>query len=406
MDLKFVKIDKELLIYKNKEIVIFGTGSVGMKVFHLFQKYGLKISYFCDNDTTKTGTWLYNIEVISPVKLQELAHYSNMIVQIASTYDTEILKQLERIKQIEYITYHELCLAIFHLDNVQLSKQIIISTEQKIQNEGNLALLKKTLDADVMISQCIKMYNNTLLFSLAPPKTGSTTICDALKKRGYPIIVTSHGMCCIRPNILKAKDFKIKIICGIREPISQALSEMFDSYSIFKYDNHFLQNNAVQILFDQYYQNPYIGMESSNFTNVRQIFLDSSGRTYDEFLFFDNEIKYYWGIDVYNYKFDKCAGYTIINKENVSLLIYQLEKLSNLCEIIKDFIGVTDINIGNSNRSLDEWYAIAYKSAKENIKLKKEYIDKVYSDKFARHFYSQDDLQKFYSNWISHTTKQ
>lgn len=405
MDLKFVKIDKDLLVYRNKKIVIFGTGSVGMKIFHVLQKYNFEVSYFCDNDMTKMGTQIDNIDVISFTKLQEIAYDSDIIVQIASTYEAAIMKQLDQVRRIKYITYHEFCLAMFYLDNVQLSGAKIISTKQMIQDEGNLVLLKKTLDADAMISQCIRVYNNTLLFSLAPPKTGSTTVCEALKRKGYPIIVTSHGMRCVRQSVIENKDFKIKIICGVREPISQAISEMFDSYSIFKYDNHFLENNAVQDFFEQYYQNPYIGVENSDFTDIRKIFLDSSGRTYDELLFFDNEIKRYWGIDVYDYEFDKYAGYTIINKENIEILIYQLEKLSDLYDIIKDFIGIVDIDISSSNRAVDEWYSISYKLAKRNIKMKKEYIDRIYSDKFIKHFYNQDDIQKFYSKWILHIEK-
>ncbi len=49
--IQFSKIDAELSIYKEKEVVIFGASSTGKKVKEILEKNGIKIKAVIDNDT-------------------------------------------------------------------------------------------------------------------------------------------------------------------------------------------------------------------------------------------------------------------------------------------------------------------------------------------------------------------
>ena len=53
--IQFSKIDAELSIYKEKEVVIFGASSTGKKVKEILEKNGIKIKAVIDNDTKKVG---------------------------------------------------------------------------------------------------------------------------------------------------------------------------------------------------------------------------------------------------------------------------------------------------------------------------------------------------------------
>lgn len=77
----------------NKEIVIFGASGAGRKANSFFIKQGIKVIYFCDNDSAKWGKLVEGIEVISPEKLLEINNGKIEIV-ISSMWSKEITKQL------------------------------------------------------------------------------------------------------------------------------------------------------------------------------------------------------------------------------------------------------------------------------------------------------------------------
>ena len=75
-----------------KQIVLFGAGINGLKAL---EKYGREnVAYFCDNDSSKHGTFIENVEVISFEKLQqlELSQYNIVITPENRTY---LVGQLE-----------------------------------------------------------------------------------------------------------------------------------------------------------------------------------------------------------------------------------------------------------------------------------------------------------------------
>ncbi|MET7045832.1 DEAD/DEAH box helicase, partial [Clostridium botulinum] len=83
---------------KHKNIVIFGAGSFGEKVYTVL-KDNFNIIYFCDNDSSKWNTEFCGILVISPEKLKKLKEHS---IIVASTYYKEILAQLDNMNIEDY----------------------------------------------------------------------------------------------------------------------------------------------------------------------------------------------------------------------------------------------------------------------------------------------------------------
>lgn len=88
----------ELGFLKEKNVVLFGAGALGVTFLERMKQLGIEVTAFCDNSPQKWNTNYYNVNVISPVTLMEL---TNPIVFITSMYHMEIREQLLELGMIE-----------------------------------------------------------------------------------------------------------------------------------------------------------------------------------------------------------------------------------------------------------------------------------------------------------------
>lgn len=71
--IKFSKIDEELNVYKNAEkIVLFGTGSAGVKLFNILMYFGIEADLFSDNNENKWNGTVCGKKIISPTELKAM----------------------------------------------------------------------------------------------------------------------------------------------------------------------------------------------------------------------------------------------------------------------------------------------------------------------------------------------
>lgn len=76
-------------------IIIFGSGGVGVEVKHKLEEEGNRIIAFCDNNEKKWGTVIEGIEIIAPDKIDKDVHYD--LIAIGAYKGCEsIKKQLMR----------------------------------------------------------------------------------------------------------------------------------------------------------------------------------------------------------------------------------------------------------------------------------------------------------------------
>jgi hypothetical protein len=68
-------------------------------------------------------------------------------------------------------------------------------------------------------------------------------------------------------------------------------------------------------------------------------------------------------------------------------------------EAFRAFIGVNNIQIIDANVSSDKEYHMVYRQFQEDIRLPGDYLAKMYESKYARHFYTQDEIQSFKAKW-------
>ena len=119
----------------------------------------------------------------------------------------------------------------------------------------------------------------------------------------------------------------------------------------------------------------------------------------------DAEVKTSFGIDIFQHPFPIEQGYTTITRENVSLLVLRCELDDRTkSRAIADFLGIDAFEIVRSNLRSDQPEAEKYREFKRMIRMPPALLELMYDSKFARHFYSSEERDRFRTRWSGDTT--
>lgn len=244
--------------------------------------------------------------------------------------------------------------------------------------------------------QINKDENIYLIYSMG--KVGSSTIYKSLKqKKPYSDIfhvhfLSEHWLNNVLPgfhenfhsNIKNGNDIlafiknnpkrKIKIITLTREPVMREISNLFENWKhIFK-DIEEVKNEDLKDHIES---------------------LD-----YDYTLnWFDSEFFKYLDINIYNLPFDRSKGYEIYSINNIDILCVKLEILNEVYLMaFKEFIG-SELDLKLTNTSFNKKEKDKYSYLKDNVKIKKDKLFKLYNSKYVRHFYSEKEINDFINKW-------
>ena len=113
-------------------------------------------------------------------------------------------------------------------------------------------------------------------------------------------------------------------------------------------------------------------------------------------MFFDQELKAVLGIDVYASEFPKSKGYKIYKEKRSDVLVIRLENLHECAEkAFIEFLNVDRFKMINENVGSEKNYGHIYGMFKDSVVLPDSYIEKMYSSKYMKHFYSEEEIKKF-----------
>lgn len=144
-----IKLEEIYTIYDflNKQtdiLVLFGASTLGKKALEYTKKNNIKVDYFCDNDSSKNGSFIEGIEIISPSQLSVLKSSMSLRVLIASMYDKEIRQQLNTMGLTNIYSYNDIvindieAIDIHHCKRGQFNRELILNNEIKISMVRNL----------------------------------------------------------------------------------------------------------------------------------------------------------------------------------------------------------------------------------------------------------------------------
>jgi hypothetical protein len=254
------------------------------------------------------------------------------------------------------------------------------------------------------------MKRRVIIFQMG--KIGSKTVQKTLFETGEFWLIHSHGL---SDRFLRSKmqayknsddqepENALLWTIKLREKIQTFLQEQLLIISLTRDPvatiiSAFLQN--------MYWQNQKL-LNADGRPNVQQSietikkYISELDVEQDYFLnWFDNELKEVFKFDVYKYPFNHNQGFSIYVQDNISILIVRLENFSSsLINALNEFLNISLSDIYNDNLSSDKEYHTEYCEIKNNIKLDENILDLIYSTKYVKHFYTEDEIKIFRSKW-------
>ena len=231
----------------------------------------------------------------------------------------------------------------------------------------------------------IRFQHEIPIFVYQMGKVGSTSIYRSLKKSYGGTVLHGHYFDAYHSNFelrqlhawySQQSAPKIKLISLIREPVTRNISAFFQN---FKRDT---------------------GMEiekcQKSMHELRDMFLTNYPHEIP-WVWFDNNIKKNFGIDVYEYPFGE-QGHLIIKQENIELLLLRCDLPdSRKSELVGDFVGLKSFSIANANVSAEKEYS-QYMDAFKSIKLPLWYLHRLSATKYMKHFY-RDEIGPMIQTW-------
>lgn len=407
--------------FTNREIICFGTGEEGRSLLDIFEVNFLNYNfrYFTDWDIAEGSRSIHGTMAgcssfpcrykngISIISYEEAVKYlkehSSAILLIASADYEEVCRKLAEDEVKNDI--------LARREYVNLFLREFVNEISKMVDENFISYYmtcrRSHRDALVPLWAMLtgKKENKPLIFVIATPKTGNTSLCTSLEEkealhfRLNGIIPTGVFDC---GWVKFLKDYPLKLMIGVREPVAQNISALFECNGRVISIRRNIDDMDAQRMFDEKVVNDICGQKSLEYPVESEVV---SGALFHEYLvqnFFYGEIKNILGIDIFAYEFNKEAGYSIFKQGNMEVFVYRLENLNGLTKEIGDFCEIENFQLITSNVGFDKFYNKPYKQFIEGVTFPKEYLDKTYQSEFMRHFYTDEEIEKFYKKWEKH----
>lgn len=396
--LEFSKIDRDFSIYRKNQVYLFGASAAGAKVKTILEKNGIHVRGIVDNDEKKRGSKFYGTGVISFSDFAAISKKEqDLIVQIASTYEREIAEQLEKNGIRNYIFYTEFVLRIAQLGRYLIAEKDDVLKNCFYENDWTRTFLytMDDLQNDYLEKKKL-LQTDTFDFMLSPPKVGNDTIYRSFKKNNRFVINFRHSYKFLDEKIHEVlKRERMRLIIGVREPVKQNLSIMFEisGNEFWDLDEFWEAGGNVQKIFDNY----IIGKNDS--VCWYNIFKERMHYDYLVQNFFEQQLEPFLGIDIYQYPFDKVNGYSVYHFDRIDLFVYQMERLTDVFGELAKFLDAEGTGMSITNDAKSKWYNEYYKKAQKDIVISGEYFEACYSGKYIKHFYSDEDIAKFKNAW-------
>ncbi|NQT91098.1 MAG: hypothetical protein HQ558_07585 [Candidatus Omnitrophica bacterium] len=176
-----------------------------------------------------------------------------------------------------------------------------------------------------------------------------------------------------------------KIITGVREPVIREISDVFQN----------LERDMPDLDKDD---------EEASLERIRRhvlkIFKDFNETTDYTCCWFDKELKDVFSVDVYASDFNKEAGYKIYSSDKGDILLIRLEDLSRCArEAFQEFLGIENFSLSKDNIGDKKWYSALYRWLLDSIIIPRDDLDRIYSSRYARRFYTEEEIAGFRKRW-------
>ena len=407
------EIEKEL---KEKEcnikiISLYGTSKLGKEIVMFLIELGMenKVIAVIDSDEKKWGHEWIKYKIDSPFILNTISNES--IIIITSEYIKEIhdflqkkVKCLQKICSafsfklaIHYDIMNDRCDYIKYeirknyIKRYNLWKDNMLSILDNRRKQYFFHMLQYIMEREksVIICGIQKTGNQTLKYSFsADDKTNDIVFLM------HSLYLDNNTLKKIKDVLQNFKHHKIKLISGIREPIERIISQKWQNIH-FPYRNN---DTCIPVVIDNKYEN--FMKDLINFEKIKGVTFNQGNGFYADIAdWFKDIIEKTLEINVFDYSFDKQKGYTIIEKGNVSIFLYRLDKLSSLKKEIEKFSENSFFVLKKTNQAKDKQYNFAYNKYLKEVKVKQSFFDSLVLSKGMTHFYTDEECKIYKEKW-------
>lgn len=251
-----------------------------------------------------------------------------------------------------------------------------------------------------------RFYTPIVVFSIA--KTGTTSVKVTLRRQlPNPVYHAHHlsrahfakRMWGLSPRgwVTERKDLWLrnlidsssgqprwKVIILTREPVARAISAVFEIF-----ESRHMAGQA-QVTPEEF--NEFILEQTTDFN-------DSMFTAPDQW--FDQEALEVWGWEAYSAAFDPTQGYGIYQTPKAEILVLRLEDLSRVgAQALGEFLGVAGLKLFKANERAATVYQAEYQQVLETLSLPAEFLERLYATRYAQHFYTPAEIEKFKRRWV------
>jgi hypothetical protein len=173
---------------------------------------------------------------------------------------------------------------------------------------------------------------------------------------------------------LRVKRRQVKVITLVRDPVARKISSAFQ---LRRY-------------------NPNLSVDDASAAKrwLRENIDFDESLPYES-VWFDREINAVFDIDVYDHPFDPEKGYTRIQTSRADVLVLRLEDLDDLIpSVVSDFVG-SQLAVERTNTRSND----TYRTIKQTFTLPPSTLERIYSQRMVRHFYSDREIDAFIDSW-------
>lgn len=184
---------------------------------------------------------------------------------------------------------------------------------------------------------------------------------------------------------IKSRGLKSLIITLVRDPIGRAISSLFQA--------------------PEWAYIPVLDARGEISVDLCVKSIQEEARLPGAFAYpeqwFDNELRAFFGIDVFAQPFDTQKGYQILESDGHRLLILRMEGMNRiLASAMTEFLELNrELSVQSANVRSDTPEARAYDELKRRVALSPDWLREFYRGRYASHFYTQQMIDKFIVKW-------
>lgn len=173
-------------------------------------------------------------------------------------------------------------------------------------------------------------------------------------------------------------DVPVKLITPVREPVARNISAFFGNLKRYGYKAPYEEIDIDELL--------------NRFVNDYHHNIPAD--------WFEEQYKKPLGIDVFSRSFGFERGATVIASGRFEALLLRMEDPNELREErIREFLGLKDFDLKSINVGDEKDYGDIYRTFKTRLILPLPFLDEMYSTKYVRHFYSDEEIEYYRTKW-------